>query len=239
MQQKHYILKTLLLLPLIALILSSCEKDIDNSPVVEREFNLTGFTKILAGERFNLTVTKGNDFFIKVKGPVNSVNEMEVYVSDNRLNIGYIKHRNNRPEIDVEITLPALSSIHLSGAATGDVDGFAGSPLTMNAILSGASKLILHGTGENTAIDISGASELSISGVTETVTGNISGAGKLYAYALDADEVDLSLSGGSIGYVKVQSALYVVASGGSKLYYKGNPPFKSIDISGGSQVIQQ
>lgn len=239
MIKQMFQLKSLVLLPILSLVLFSCEKNVDNSPVIEREFDLTGFNKISAGEQFKLTVTKGNDFFIKVKGPTNSVNEMDVNVSNNILNIGYTRHRNNRPVIEVTITLPVLSTVHLSGAATGNVSGFEGSPIVMRAILSGASILQLTGTGINTSVEISGASRLDVSGITESLSGNISGAGRLDAYDLQADEVDITVSGGSTAYVSVGNSLFVVASGGSKVYYKGDPVTKNIEATGGSQVIKE
>jgi len=235
--KKIFRLKNLVIFPLLMLALSSCEKDVDNSPVTEVEFDHTNFTKLKAGERFNLIVTNDNDFHILAKGPMNSVNEMEVFVSDGVLHIDYAIHRNNRPKVDVLISLPTLSSVNLSGAATGTVEGFGDSPIVMRANLSGASYLKLTGTGETTNVEISGASTLEVSGATENLYGNISGAGKLKAYDLLATGADLSLTGGSSAFVRVVDALYVIASGGSKLYYKGNPSTKHFELSGGAEVV--
>jgi hypothetical protein len=238
MKKNVFRLKNLILLPVLTLLLYSCEKDIDNSPIIEKEFNLDNFTKINAGERFNLIVTNEPDFHILAKGPTNSVNEMEVYVSNGELHIDYVTHRNNRPKVDVYITLPVLSSVNLSGAASGTVEGFEGSPIVMRTLLSGASTLKLTGTGVNTNIDLSGASKLEVTGTTASLYGNLSGAANLKAYGLEAQEVDIMVTGGSVAYVNVVESLIILASGGSKVYYRGDPTTKHFDLSGGSQVIE-
>lgn len=239
MKKKVFQLKSLILLPLLTLVLYSCEKDIDNSPVTEKEFDHTNFNKVMAGDVFNVIITEGADFSIRARGPVNSVNEMKLTVSANQLRIEYTVHRNNRPQIDVFITMPVLTSINLSGASKGSVSGFAGSPFNIRAILSGASELDLDGAGVNTEVDISGASKLTVNGTTESLYGVISGAGRLNSYALTSTEVDLTLSGGSTAYVNVVESIIISASGGSKVYYKGNPPTKHFETSGGSEVIPQ
>jgi hypothetical protein len=231
-------LKKWMLLPSVLLFLFSCRKD-DNSPIIEKDINVTGFTRIYAGESFNLIITKGANFSVKVKGPTNSVNDIDWNVANNILDIQYTHYKNNRPNVDITITLPTLVQLNLSGASTGTVNGFQGVQNVVRTVLSGASKCMLNGTGINTQIDISGASELNVNGATESLYGNISGAGKLNAYDLISTEVDISASGGSEARVKVTDRLFVEATGGSRVYYKGAPPVKNIQTSGGSQVIQQ
>jgi hypothetical protein len=239
MNSKLNQLKKWMLLPILLLFLISCRKDRGDSPVIEKEINLNGFNKVYAGERFNLTITKGTSFSVKVKGPANTVNDIDWSVANNILDIKYLHYENNRPPVDISIILPLLTQVTLSGAGTGTVNGFQGVPNVVRTVLSGASKCTLNGSGINTQIEISGASELNVNGATESLYGNISGAGKLNGYDLTATEVDISTSGGSEARVKVTGRLFVEATGGSRVYYKGTPAVKNIQTSGGSQVIQQ
>jgi Putative auto-transporter adhesin, head GIN domain len=232
-------LKKWILLPFFLLFLFSCNKSPDHSPVIEKEINLSGFTKIYAGERFNLIITKGNSFYIKVKGPADTVNDIDWNVSNNILDIQYTHYVVNRPKADVIINLPALIQVNLAGAATGTINGFQGVNNVIRTVLSGASGCTLNGTGINTQIDISGASELNVNGSTESLYGNISGAGKLNASDLTSTEVDIAASGGSEAKVKVVTTLFAEATGGSSIYYKGSPTVKNIQTSGGGRVIQQ
>lgn len=226
--------------PLLAsLVLFSCRKDADNSPVIEKEINLTGFTKVYAGERFNIIITKGINYSVKAKGPANSVNDIDWTVANNILDIKYSHYQTVRPKVDIIITLPILVQLSLSGAGTGTINGFDGVSNVVRAVLSGASKCTLNGTGVNTQIDISGGSELIVNGSTESLYGNISGAGRLNAYDLASAEVDISASGGSEAKVKVTDRFFAEATGGSRIYFKGSPAIKNIQTSGGGQVIKQ
>src|SRR5690242_2441408 len=111
-------------LPLLLLIFFSCNKKQDDSPVTEKNFNLSGFNRISAGEKFNLVITKGNEFSIKAKGPLNSVNDITMNVVNNILDIEYNHYENQRPQIDIIITLPLLTALNLSGGSSGTVNGF-------------------------------------------------------------------------------------------------------------------
>jgi hypothetical protein len=232
-------LRKWLILPSLLLFAFRCSKNPDNSPIIEKEINITGFNKVYAGERFNVTITRGTIFSVTAKGPSNSVNDIDWSVANNILDIEYNHYQGNRPRVDITITLPILVQLNLSGAAAGTVNGFNAVSNVIRTVLSGASKCLLNGTGVSTQVEISGASELTINGATESLYGNISGAGKLEAYDVTSTEVDLSVSGGSEAKVKVSDRLFVEATGGSRVYYKGSPAIKNIQASGGGQVIQQ
>ena len=238
MKSKLNQLKSGILLSLLVLLFA-CNKTPNHSPLIEKEINVNGFTKVFAGERFNITITKGTAFYVKATGPANSVNDITWSVANNILDIGYAHQESNRPVVDIVVTLPSFVSLNLSGAATGAVNGFQGTSNVLRAVLSGASKCTFNGTGVNMQIDISGASELTVNGSTESLYGNISGAGKLNAFDLTSTEVDINASGGSEARVKVTDRLFAEATGDSRIYYKGTPAIRNFEVSGGGQVIHQ
>jgi hypothetical protein len=238
MNIKPYQFKKWMLAASLAVFLFSCDKR-DDSPVIEKEFAFNGFNRINAGEQFNLTLTKGNSFSIKAKGPSNSVNDIDMTVANNILSIQYDHFENRRPKIDIVITLPLLVQLNLSGAATGSINGFQDVNNVIRAVLSGASVCTFNGAGVNTQMDLSGASRFTITGTTASLSGNLSGASKLYAYDLVAADADISASGGSQAWIRVMQNFYAEASGGSRIYYKGNPTLKNIQTSGDGKVIQE
>jgi hypothetical protein len=237
---KISLLKNRMLLPLVLLILvNSCSKHRDDSPVIEEVINVSGFNKVYAGERFNVVITKGIAFSVKAKGPAHDVHDIEFALANGILDIQYTHHEASRPRVEISITMPELVSVNLAGAGTGTVNGFHDEPHVIRAVLSGASQLTLNGTGINTQVDISGASELTITGATLSLYGNISGAGRMFAYDVNATEVDITASGGSIAKVRALEKLFITASGGSRVYYKGSPASKSIETSGGAEVVHE
>lgn len=231
-------LKSWMFLPVFtALLIFSCRRNRQDSPIIEKEITLTGFTKIYGGDRFNLIITKGDNFYIKVKGPSNDLNDVNVSVANNILDIQYSGFQNNRSRVDVHITLPSLVSINLTGAATATVEGFQDNQHVTRAILSGNSRLVMDGTGTNLQVDITGSSRLDVAGTTSSLYGTLSGGAKLNAYELSSAEVDISALDRSEAYVKVNNTLFANASGGSRIYYKGCPVTKNMETSTGGLVV--
>jgi hypothetical protein len=229
-----------MLAPLFMVLFFSCEhEDWRSSPIIEKEFNITGFAKIMASDVFNIVVTKGTNFSIKAKGPTVDVNQIQMYPENNTLKIKFTTQVNNRPRIDVFITMPFLVTVSLSGAAEGSATGFDGQTTVMRTLLSGASKFNVNGAANSTQLEISGASELTMTGTAAEISGNVSGGSKVAAYGLTTTYADVLASGGSTIRIKVEHTLYAGASGGSRIYYKGNPAEKHIEESGGGQVIQE
>jgi hypothetical protein len=223
----------------LPVLLLSCKKDKDHSPTIEKEFSIAGVNKVVAKNGFNVTITKGDAFSFKAKGPATYVNDLNLKMTNGILDIQFNHSWNNRPFIDITITMPLLIQLSLAGAGIGVVNGFEEQIAVMRAVLSEASKCTFNGAAINVVIDISGASRLDVSGSTENLYGNISGGGKLNAYNLSATEVDIDASGGSEAKVNVEETLFAAASGGSKIYYKGEPIHKTIETSGGGQVIKE
>jgi hypothetical protein len=223
----------------LPVLLLSCNKDRDHSPTIEKEFTIAGVNKVYAMNGFNVTITKGDEFSFKAKGPATYVNDIDLKMANGILDIQFYHSWNNRPLIDITITMPLLVQVNLASAGTGVVNGFEEQISVMRAVLSGASKCTFNGAAINIAVDISGGSRLDVSGSTLSLYGSLSGAGKLNAYSLSATEVDLDASGGSEAKVKVEEKLFAAVSGGSRIYYKGEPIHKTIDTSGGGQVIKE
>jgi hypothetical protein len=238
---KNFLLsKNRMLLPLVILMfVLACSKHRDDSAVIEEVINVSGFNKVYAGERFNVVITKGAAFSVTAKGPEHDVHDVEFAVANGLLEIQYQHYESNRPKVDISITMPTLVSVNLAGAGTGIISGFQDEPHVVRAVLSGASTLTMNGTGINTQVDISGGSELTVTGATLSLYGYISGAGRLFAYGVEATEVDITAAGGSVAKVKALEKLFVSASGGSKIYYKGSPNTKNVETSGGGEVIHE
>lgn len=219
--------------------LFSCNKDRDHSPIIEKEFAIAGVNKVYAMNGFNVIITKGDAFSFKAQGPSTFVNDIDLKISNRILDIQFLHNWNNRPQINISITLPVLTQINLGAAGNCIVHGFEEQDVIMRAVLSAGSKCSFNGAAINVAVDIAGGSQLDVSGSTLSLYGSVSGGGKLNAYSCVATEVDIDVSGGSEAKVNVQEKLFASASGGSRIYYKGQPVHKSIDTSGGGQVIQE
>lgn len=233
--------KIILLAGLTVLLFTACDKEKRECPSsAEQTFSLTGYSKINAGETFNLTILKGNNFSIKATGCSNDLADLDLTVGNgNMLEIKYKNYKRGRYRVDFTITLPSFNFLSLSGDAAATVSGFTGQNSVIRYVLSGNSTADNNGTGINANIELSGASSISLNGNTESLYGNISGNARLHAYELAATEVDIIASGTAKAYVAPLQAIYAEASGEARVYYRGNPPTTAFSASGNGRIIKE
>lgn len=118
------------------------------------------------------------------------------------------------PSPRIEITLPYLSYLKLSGAAKAQVTGLDNRLFVLEA---------------------SGASNITLSGETGLFQATLSGASRLNSLELVADNVTLDAAGASSINLNARDSLDVKLSGASKLFYLGSPVIKQ-DVSGASLI---
>jgi len=123
--------------------------------------------------------------------------------------------------IKVELTMPELRSIKLSGACSVEATGFSGDDLEID--LSGASDADLDVDFDEITLELTGTSDLVISGSTDELRADMSGTTSLSALSLEARSGDIETSGIASAKVFVTDDLVVSASGASDVRYKGSP----------------
>ncbi len=233
--------KIILLAGITAVLFTACNKEKRECPgAAEKTFSLNNFTKVYAGETFKITVVKGAGFGVKASGCNNDLADLEVsVVNGGILDIKYKTFKRNRYRVDFVITMPSIIALNLSGAAEGNVTGFAGHNAVIRYVLTGNATTVVTGAAVNAQVYLSGTSSLVINGNTESLYGDISGNSRLSAYDLSATEVDVAVSGTSKVCVNPVQAIYAEASGEAMVYYRGNPPTTAFSASGNGRIIRE
>jgi len=97
-----------------------------------------------------------------------------------------------------------------------------------NATVSGAgsSKGAVSFTGDKAVISLTGTSELNLSGKGKVLSVHAEKSSDLEAASFDTKAADISLSGSVKANITVSEALDATLTGGSALYYTGDPVFK-------------
>jgi len=228
---------------------------IGSGNLITREMDFTDFTKLEIGHVFQVEVTRSDSFFISITVDDNLLEYITVRKSGNTLRIylkgGYTYIGTTKI---VEITMPKIDKLSLSGASRVEVSGFRSSDrLELEA--SGVSSLNIEDLkAGDTVFELSGGSH--ISGGIEIAAGsfNISGASSidLEGYASDisieasgASHANLANFSVSNATVKISEPSVVIVnasgtidgniSGASRLTYLGGPAL-TIEMSGDSTV---
>lgn len=179
-----------------------------------RTFDLTDFDELHISGAYILKVTQSDEFSVKaISDDQSDLNKVDMYTRGDKLHIGNSSHFQSS-KIYLEITMPHLSKMQVSGACKGQVVGF---------------------DEESISLELTGASKVALSGSVEQFDLEISGASAVEAYSLEAQEANIEISGAAKVELSVENQLNIDASGGSVIKYKGNPDIHK-NVSGGSYI---
>jgi hypothetical protein len=192
-------------------------KVVGTGNLVTKEELFNDFTSVDAGNGFNVIITQSNSYSVLVTADDNVMDHIEISKSWDTLNIG-VKWGSSLSSatLKIEITMPELRRIELSGGAHGTIKEMS-SVNSLSIDLSGGSHLLGQGEVDDLTIDSSSGSHLDFTDFA-------------------ANNVNIELSGGSQATIKLDGTLDADLSGGSKLSYIGDPSLRDIETSGGSSI---
>jgi len=159
-------------------------------------------------------------------------------VVNNQLEVGLIQTISSS-EKRVDITGPTLTSITLTGDSIGQADRLSGRQ-ELKFDLSGTSKLTVgHVEANHAEITMVGKTHLSLNGgaITSVVVSNAYSGAKIDAENLTTQQMELTLSRGSVARVNAARKLVVDLSENSTVYYKGVPQIETINMADNSRLI--
>ncbi|MCW4029240.1 MAG: DUF2807 domain-containing protein [Candidatus Bathyarchaeota archaeon] len=183
-----------------------------------QEFAVTDFTGVAAGNGFQVIITQGTTYSVKVTTDDNLQQYVDVQKSGDTLRVRMNAIGWSSNGLKVEIVMPDLSSIDLSGGSTGSASGF--------------------NVAHNVNILMSGGSSFTVTGSADSLSTDCSGGSNLHFGDFQVHDAQINFSGGSQGTINLDGTLDANLSGGSHLYYKGNPTLGNINTSSGAGISQ-
>lgn len=230
---------TLLLTAAALLALTACnlaESITGSGTVVSREYDFEGFNEVDLSHAFTGTISQGDTYSVVVRIDDNLVDQLVVEQVDNRVSIGLEQGTIvTRATMEVDITMPRLAWLNVSGASRAQINQFdIGDLFIVEA--SGASQV--HGDIDAVDLELtaSGASSIFLAGTAANVQADASGASTIDLTELSAVDAQVDASGASNVTVNLDGILDADASGASTVTYMGNVEMGDIKTSGGSNV---
>jgi phage shock protein PspC (stress-responsive transcriptional regulator) len=201
-------------------------------------YEFENFDRITISGPYHVQIKQGNNYAVTARGAREDLNKLKVSKDGNELEIASRDRVFNlfedRKNVLIQITVPQLRSLDMSGAIRADIGHIKADNFTL--ALSGATRSNVQINASTLKADISGASQSTFSGRVDRLEFNASGASKMDATKLEANTVDIDVSGACMADVYATSTLRADASGGSRIRYKGNPDNVVTDVSGASKV---
>jgi hypothetical protein len=161
------------------------------------------FKAIDVAGTLEVEVVIGKTAKVEVKGTANELKRVTTTVKNGVLVIGTdMKGAPRSVDLEVQITVPALDAITLSGTAEVDVKGLAASAFTAT---------------------VSGTGELELAGKATALTLNIPGTAQIEATGLQATSATVDIAGTGNVELSVSDKLAVAIAGTGNVEAKGNP----------------
>jgi hypothetical protein len=227
--------------------------------VVTQEMALTDFERVEVHSAFQVEIRQGETFRVVIEVDEVVIPHLRVEQRGHTLQIGLEPGVNFLGNVVLrgEVTLPMLTGLSASGASAVDVSGFRSDQnLELNASgasslrgeidagnsridASGASEITLRSSLQDVSLAASGASRITLSGAGQEVTIQASGGSEVDLAEFPVTDADVHAAGASDVTVQPGGRLNVEASGGSHVYYLGEPSMGNIQSSGGSSVSRR
>jgi hypothetical protein len=211
---------------------------IGSGDVITREVELTNFDRVAASQSFKVDIQQGESFSVVLRIDDNLEKYLEVVKQDSTLKIGLDPdwtYDIQDATMEASVTMPELSGVSVSGVGRGMVTGFR-STQALDVNVSGASSLSGDIEAGDVHFNISGSSQVILTGSAEDVSVDASGSSEVDLTEFPTVDADVQLSGASRVIVRASGQLDAEASGGSWVYYLGDPMLGKTHTSGGGSI---
>lgn len=230
------ICKSLITVAAVLAVATSCTYTEDPGSIRHdrREFAVMDFDRLEMGSGFIIDVEQSSRFEVEAYGDARNLDDLEIFVNGNTLVARFRNNANRNHSTRIEIRMPALAGVNLSGGSKSSIEDFE-SDQQLDIYLSGAAFSEVKVGYRKMKVVLSGASKLDVEGLGDEMTAEVTGASELTAFDYPVRVAAVEVSGASYGKVTVSDNLKAIAAGASWLLYRGSPSVAS-DVSGASGV---
>ena len=205
-------------------------------------FDIDDFTGVDLQEAGNVTITQSDTFEVIVTARESILDKLQTDVNGGIWEIDLGRECFIDLELEVEIKMPLLNELHLSGSGLIEVGDFQDQGnLDISISGSGDIKLNEFNGTEDIDVRISGSGELvaqkPITGI-DRLNVEITGSGYYDCYEIETKELDARISGSGNIYTTVEDYINVRITGSGNLHYKGNPTIDA-NITGSGRIVDE
>ncbi len=209
--------------------------------VVTIERNTGDYDAIAVSGWFDVEVVAGEEGSVSLKGEKNLLEYIITEVKNGELVVRVERGINLQPSswfkggILVTIPVEEVSSLSMSGS--GDLVGKTVlRSKDLSTSLSGSGDMDIEIEAQNMEVAVSGSGDLTVEGGTEKLRVQISGSGDVHAYGLQANSVEVMVSGSADVEVTAREFLKARVSGSGDVSYRGNPGKIDTKSSGSGNI---
>ena len=231
---KKVLISLLVAVSVLSGIFTGCGGETTGSgELTTASFDYTGFTLIEAEKGFELTVKQSQSYKIEITTDDNIRKYLDINKTGNILKIGLSGGHIDLTTLRVELSMPRIEGINLSGGASATITGF-NSDKSFSVTLTEGSVLIGDIVSGDSGFGISGGSIVKLTGSGGNLMARSSGGSEITLDEFPVNNADINIDGGGRSFFNINGRLDTVLTGSSELYYTGQAEMGNVNVSGGS-----
>lgn len=184
--------------------------------------SLDGFTGVEVTGDADVELSEGEEFSVKVTADTGLQDHIDTAVVGTTLlveqNYSII---GSSPHVLVQVTVPELSSVELSGSSAAVISDVDGGPFTLD--VSGSADVVMDATAKDMSISVSGSGDITARGTVAALFIDVSGSGEISGKDLTAADARVDVSGSGTISLRARESLDVAVSGSGDVFYWGDP----------------
>ncbi len=226
------LLAAFLILPVIV-VKAQIRKGNGNIAIEKRKVDK--FTTVVVRHSINLFITQGDKVELKIEADENLHEVITTEVEDGILDIYADNIIRKAKKLNVYLTVKNIESIEANSGSTVKSESKISFD-NLELIATSGSKISINLNTNNLYCSISSGAKVKLLGKANVFEFDASSGSKLEALELEVEDCIANTSSGADAWVNSNKNLEITASGGSDLYYKGNPKIKNIECSGKATI---
>jgi len=238
---KKNIFKGSLLLILSGLfVMSACNKESGEGPIVTKTIDLASFHGIIMPDAEDVIIVQGATQKVLAIGNQNIIDIIDKSVDNDGIWKMALSGNPSNYELRYEITVPNMDYIKVSGSGNIIASNFTNvNDVEVSIPGSGNIKLENYVSQGTLNVNVSGSGNIYASGNDisfENLIVGFSGSGNYFGFPLSVNAASIDISGSGNMEVTVQNDLNVNISGSGNVAFKGFPIIQS-NITGSGNLI--
>lgn len=196
--------------------------------IITSHLSIENFVGVDLAFANNVIIRQGTSQDVKVTGHSNIIEKLKTDVLDNIWEIDLEEGIYENYELLVEITVPNLNTLIISGSGNMTIDGFNEQIGNLVIDISGSGQMIFNSFEGITNLDVTiGGTGSFIANqdisTLENLTIDIIGSGNYLGYNISAKNCEVNVSGAGNAEITVTNNLIVIISGSGNVSYLGTP----------------
>lgn len=213
---------------LLLLVMTGCTITIQSTPPITGSgvlrttpIDVPEFTKVKLGVPADVEIQCGQEQSVRITTDDNLQPLIRSRVTNGVLSIETDENLQPSADTVIQITVPNLESIAISGSGDVTVRGMSGESADIS--VSGSGSITGDVTTQKLDISIAGAGDVKLQGAAPQTSIHVSGSGDVSLLDLSAEDVSVSIAGSGDVEIQAAKSLDVSIAGSGSIRYQGDP----------------